>query len=282
MPNIDAEQLLGMNADQIIEALSTGDTDTAVELLGQLIDSDNVKALFLRGQAARRMQEAAALFDQADELEHVERLRAALRAAGPPRAAARQAVTAREQDLTAAIAAERAAQDRARAAADHQQKTVDAERQAQLGDADPAAQTDALLRARAAADVATRAQAAAEGATAARQHAEQALEQARAELARAERLEAAAAAALREPGPAAVGAITALVDGVRRLQHGGRLDPDSEAVALDGVLQLAEKTGVARRIRNTAREEFTEELRTRQSEAFMPRPGHKLRPAQPR
>lgn len=280
MPNIDADQLLGMNADQIAEFLTTTGTDLG-ELLGQLIDADSITALMLRGEAAQDMLRAAAKLDQADELEHLERLRAALKAASAPRAAAKQAVADREQDLAAAITAEREAEDRARAAADHHQQTGDAERAAQLHNADPATQTDALLRVRAAADVATRAQAAAEGATTARQRAEQALEQARAELVRAERVEAAAAAALREPGPAAVSGITALIDGVRRLQHGGRLDPDAETVAMDGLRQLAERTGVARMIRNTAREEFAQELRERQSEAFMPRPGHPLRPVDP-
>jgi hypothetical protein len=77
--------------------------------------------------------------------------------------------------VTETVAAERKAQDRARAAAGHSRKCADAERRAQREQGSPQRQTEALLRSRAAADVTQREAAALEGATAARVAAEQAL-----------------------------------------------------------------------------------------------------------
>jgi hypothetical protein len=77
--------------------------------------------------------------------------------------------------VTEAVAAERAAQDAERKAAEHARKCGAAEKRASREQGSPERQTEALMRARSAADVAGRAKAALEGATAARAAAEAAV-----------------------------------------------------------------------------------------------------------
>jgi hypothetical protein len=90
-------------------------------------------------------------------------------------AAVQENTPALEKAVKEAVAAERAAQDRARAATEHSRKCAAAEKRAQREQGSPHRQTEALARARAAADVTQRHVAALEGATAARVAAEQAL-----------------------------------------------------------------------------------------------------------
>lgn len=272
-------QLLNMTPEQFAERFQGADLSQVREQVAALAESDDMGALTLRGQAAQLILQAAEKLDQADALEHHGRLKAALAACVQPRQQAHAAVEQLKQAVKNSITAERAAEDRARDAAEHHRLAVDAERQAHTTHAAPDVQTDRLLRMRAAADVAAREQAAAEGAHTVRIQAEKGLTEARAHARRMEEVEAAAAKALGNPGVAPVSGVTALTDGLRRLYQGGRLDADAEAVARGELAKLAERTGVARQLRAEGAAQLREELSERQRNAFVPKVGHPLRPA---
>jgi hypothetical protein len=269
------EQLASMTPDQARKQLMTllGDT---FEMLTNTADG---QASVLRGEAAQLLLQAAAKFDEADEKEHLGRLRDALSAFTEPIKAAYAAIESGEVRVTEAIAAERRAEDRVREAVENHRLAVEAEQAAQRDNATSAVQTDALMRMRAAADVTARARAAAEGAKTARDQADEAVVGARRVLTALEAGQAEAAAALRNPGLAPVSDVTGLLDGVRRLSQGGRLDGDAMNAARDGVREIAERTGVAKQLRREGANVALQELRDKQREMSLPNPGHPLRPA---
>ncbi|MET7477641.1 hypothetical protein ABZT17_25185 [Streptomyces sp. NPDC005648] len=246
-----------------------------------LLQSDDMEALKFRAEAIRLQGEASKLLDQADRLEFAATLRAGAAELEPPLADANAEITRLVAAVAAAVQAERSADDRSRAAADNSRLAADAERRAARDHADPATQTDLLVRARAASDVAARAQAAAEGATAHLRSVEQQLSAARQAAEKAEERLRLAGQLVDNPPAAPASAWTLALDGVRRLLMGDQLtDSDRDLVALF-VRNAALNLGLDREFARAALAQRDREVEAKASSMFLPKPGHPLRPANP-
>ncbi|MEV7150484.1 hypothetical protein AB0O05_28775 [Streptomyces sp. NPDC093084] len=249
--------------------------------LADLLQSDDMEALKLRAEAISLQTRAAELLDQADGLEFMAQLKQGAAQLEQPLADARAEEQRWEAALTSAIQAERDADDRSRAAAENARLAVDAERRAARDHADPATQTDLLVRARAAADVASRAKAGHEGATTHLRSVESQLAAARQATASAEeRLELAGQTVARPPA-APASAWTLVLDGFRRLLLGAELTSSDRALVKLFVRHAALKLGLDREFAREALDKHEQEVRARADSMLMPKPGHPLRPANP-
>jgi hypothetical protein len=251
--------------------------EAAARLLG-LLQSGEGQALTLRAEAVALQRRAAELLDRADHLEHVERLRAVLLALDEQYEAALEEEGRLETALAAAIKAERRAEDAARAATANHRQAVEAERRGQRRGT-PAEQTGLLATMRAAADVKARHEAAHEGARGQRLALERQLADARERVIECERASQGAGELVKNPPTAPMSTVTGVLDGARRLLHGGELDGDARGGMLLIVAELARRTGLERSIRAEAREAVTREIAERRLERIMPAPGHPLHPS---
>ncbi|WP_405844638.1 hypothetical protein [Streptomyces sp. NBC_01518] len=245
----------------------------------ELLQSDDLEVLRLRTEAVAKQQEASALLDQADRIEFTAQLKHGASELEQPLVDAQAEEQRLEVALTGAVQAERDADDRSRAAADNARQATDAERRAAKDHADPATQTEALVRARAAADVATRAQAAHEGATAQRRSIEGQLAAARQATARAEERRDLAAQLADNPPRVPASAWTLTLDGVRRLLMGPQMPDSDRGVVTLFVRDAARKLGLDREFANAALAEREREVQARANSMLLPKPGHPLRPA---
>ncbi|HEV2344351.1 MAG TPA: hypothetical protein VGS97_09685 [Actinocrinis sp.] len=230
---------------------------------------------WLRLQADVDVRAAAQKLDEADRLEYVAQLRAVLDRVN---AEAEQAWSDEDRlaaALTAAAEAEKAATDRVRDAEQNRDQAVERERWSKDYGATAAVQTEALARARAAADVYARERAACEGAQAVRAHAEKALAEARARTAAVEKAQDAASAAVRDPGRIPRSPWTMTYDGIRRLIAGERLTEDETAIAGLLVDTLARRLGLDVVYRNEARSQMEREKELRQAAQILPARGSK-------
>jgi hypothetical protein len=254
--------------------------DVRAQLL-ELLQSDDMEALTLRGEAVAKQQEASKLLDQADRLELTAKLRQGAAELEQPLADANAEVARLVAAVAGAVQAERDAEDRSRAAAENARQSADAEKRAAKDHADPATQTEALLRSRAAADVASRLQAAAEGATTHRRSVESQLDTARQATARAEeRLELARQLADNPPS-APASELTLTLDGVRRLLMGEQLAESDRGFVALFVRNAARKLGLDREFAREALDKHEQEVQARANSMLLPRHGHPLRPANP-
>jgi hypothetical protein len=233
----------------------------------------------LRLKALEMQAQIGSLLDAADRAEHDERALAALRDAEEELVRARAAVALAEAAVPGAVAAERDAQDRARAAAEHARLTAAEEAEAsERGQACPEALSALIVARDAAAVVAARAQDRADDAASAREQAEAKLRSARAEAARCKRAAAAARAAADEADPrVAVSAWTLTYDWSSRLAARQLSERDLPTVrAL--VLQYARACGAADVLRGEERRKIERENAERVTATLVPRAGHPLRP----
>lgn len=253
----------------------------AAETLLKFFDSGEGQALKLRSEASALQLKAAALLDEADRIEHVERLKAVAAKLDEQREAEAQAERELEAAVTAAITEARRAEDVAREAAENHRQLADQERRGQRANASPAEQTENLLKVRAAADVAARLQAGAEGAQASRVAMERRLGEARQRTAECERTCEVAHALAENPPTVPVSAATALLDGVRRMTLGQELSDSARGTVELLVTELGRRLGVDKVIRNEARKAWEQEQRERQDNLLLPAKGHPLRPANP-
>ena len=202
----------------------------------------------LRQQALALQKQAFDLFREADQDEHEAGLVGATNAATLDELAA-----AEEADRVAGlvrplIAAEREAEDRSRAAAEHARITREAEAVVR-GKGTPEEQTQALIAMRTAAEVAVREQSASEGAQAARQAAENAAGKAREELAETQARTGRAMAAEENPGRAPVSMWTGLLSPAMTLYAlGGKLTDVEAAFVSLAAENLAHLSGAERYI----------------------------------
>jgi hypothetical protein len=219
-----------------------------------------VRPLALRAQAMELQKKAGELLDEADALLYGGHLAKAADEAEQVYAA-EQAEADRVADaVKEAVAAERDAVDRLAGAVEHARLATEHAEDLALAGADPAEQTDAIVRRDAARQVEARARAVAEQATARRVQAEASSATAR-EAARQQKLVAQRARALAVSPPVAPASReTATLDGPRRLMLGLPLDDVAREAAIDVVESLAINTGLARIWRNQGRKAVLEEL----------------------
>lgn len=251
------------------------DAQAVTELNGQLTPA------LLRGEAVGLLMKVAELLDEADRVEFKAKLREAAKATDAPLEAALLEEERLEKAVTAAIWAEREAEDEAREAAENHRLATETEREGQQRKLSASEQTDRLYRARAAADVAARLQAAAEGAKTHRESLEQQLTATRQLVREREAVEQVAYALAKNPPKAPTSAATALLDGFRRLMWGQPLDKEATAVVTGLIQDAAKLTGVTRWTRAAAIEQHDRELANRAFERQMPHSGHALRPGNP-
>jgi hypothetical protein len=251
----------------------------AMQSMHNLLTTGTGPAWLKRAEALALQRAAAALLDEADQLEFVDQLRSFAQAHAEPTAAAFAAEEAAEEAVSKAVSAERRAEDRHREALENQRKAAEAEKRAAKGRKSAEQQTEALLRARAAADVSARAQAAAEGARTAREQAEKQLAHARAAAQSAEEVQAAAYQLAQNPPPAPTGQVTALVDGLRRLAFGQELTPEALSTVRFLVTDLAKRLNLHYGWIAQGRDQAEGELKERAQNMVMPAKGHPLRPA---
>ncbi|MER6329244.1 hypothetical protein ABT298_07880 [Streptomyces sp. NPDC001034] len=252
--------------------------DVRAQLL-ELLKSDDMEAFKLRVEAVAKQQEASALLDQADRIDYAAKLKAAVAELEQPKEQAAQEEKRLEAALTNAIRDERDAEDRARDAAENARQAADAEKRAAKNHADAATQTEALLRARAAADVASRARATAEGATTHRRSVESQLDAARQVTVRAEERYELAAQVADNPPHVPASEWTLTLDGVRRLLMGTQLTESDRGIVSLFVRDASRKLGLDREFANAALAKREQEVEARANSMLLPKPGHPLRPA---
>ncbi|MER6374870.1 hypothetical protein ABT255_42410 [Streptomyces mirabilis] len=276
MSDVNVTQLVETVSELSRVAVSRGvDAATAAQLDTLLTPN------LLRGEAVNLYQQAATLLDQADELELKAKLREAVLQLDAPFEAALQEEKRFVSAVETAIQDERTAEDEARNAAENHHLAVEAEREGQACKLSAAEQTTLLLTVRAAADVAARLQAAAEVAKAHRESLEQQLTAAR-QAVRERKAACEAASTLAQNPPAVpVSAVTALLDGFRRLTWGLPLDKQAMSVVAGVVEAAASKTGVTNWLQASAVEQHDRERASVAFERNMPAKGHPFRPSNP-
>ena len=252
--------------------------------LETLLGSGEMEILAVRAQAVAKQQEASALLDQVDRMEHVAALGAALESAhGEVAQTAARADRLAEAAKTA-LTNERAAQDRLTEAVEHARHAAEAEEVARLEDAAPAVQTDTLLRLNAAREVEARRQQIADRATAAREATDAEVTEARGAVSRARATAKAAQERLDNADQdIPVSAATLLIDwAARLLRHtsGTARLTDSQLSVLRPIIdEFAGNLGLRDRYRAEGRDQLDREIKQRQESMYLPKPGHPLRPA---
>ncbi|GAX52859.1 hypothetical protein [Streptomyces olivochromogenes] len=279
-PTQDISKVIASTAE-LVEAASNVARSNGANARDVEWFSDTLTPNLLRAEAVKRQLEAGTLLDRADELEIRAKLREAVLQLDAPFEAALQEEDRLVKAVEAAIQAEREAEDEARDAAENYRLATEAEREGQLRKLSAADETALLTIKRAAADVATRRQATAEGAKTNRESLERRLTAARQEVRDREAACNAASQLAANPPMVPTSAVTALLDGVRRLMWGLPLDETATAVVAELIGAAAGMTGVARQIKAKAVDEHDRELANRAFERNMPAKGHPFRPSNP-
>lgn len=288
--NLTPEQQVDLfaNRDSIMRelvvrvAISQGIELPEMDSLLEEVDLNPGEEVYrLRVKALSLHRDAAKLLDEADGIEFADKLRAAAEKLDAPREAAAKGVLDLEAALTAAITETRRAEDAVREADDEHRKVADEESRAQRTHAPAAEQTANLIKLRAATDVLTRLRAAAEGARASQVEVARRLDEARKHLVVCEQACEAARAQIENPPPTPMSLDTAQLDGIRRFQHGERLDDIARADVRWRVKGLCRQLGIDKAIQKQAREELVKELHERQLGRILPPQGHQTRPSNP-
>lgn len=214
-----------------------------------------------RMRASALISEALRMLIDADTKDETAQLQDARRAAAERLTEARAEAERLAGLVDEAIAAERAAEDDYRGARTYHGGLVDAERQAATTRRTPEAQTDALLKIRAAADVEARALATAEGTHAARVAAEQAAEVGHRAVVNAESDDQAAQDALDNRTPPKLSEQSILLAVLLPAAQLREQSPESADLIAGNVSMLASAFGVTTTIRRAAVAEFVEEQR---------------------
>ena len=269
---------------QELRALIEADPQ-AREVLSRAVDVAGAVLLptALRGEAAQLLELVGAKLDEADAAERAADLAKSVTGAQAALQAAEAEASRLAEAHRQAVEAERQAADKYTAAQDHARLIAEQVEDLALADADPAEQTEALVKRNAAEQVAGSFRAKAENAAAQRVQAEASLATAR-DVARKAKVALTAAQRVAEnPPPLAPGPQTLMLDGWRRVAFGRTTGwGDAEFGVVAGLVRdLAKLTGAERTIRNDERTRIEQEARERASNAFLPKPGHALRPTNP-
>ncbi len=235
--------------------------------------TDQLRPLGLRARAMELQAQAGGLLDEADALEAHADLAKAAHVAEQAYAAAVAEAERLSSAVRELVAAERTAVDKLAAAAEHARLVQERVEELALAEAAPAVQSQAILERNAAEQVAGQFRARAEQAAAERVSGEASLTAARAVVRQCRTAVKAAQDALANPAVPPVSAITATLDGLRRLAMSIPMDPGGEASAMDLLEALATKTGLARMFRNQGRVAEREEQRQRAQSGFLPTAG---------
>ncbi|SEO01554.1 prolipoprotein diacylglyceryl transferase [Actinacidiphila rubida] len=247
-------------------------------------EPDDTKATLLRAAAVVKQKEASDLLDQADLLDHEASLRGAVEEAHERLAAAMTAVDPASDAVKTALVDERAAEDRLAEAVEHERQAAEAEEVARLEDADPAVQTDTIIRLNAAREVTARRRAVVENARGVRQNAQTVLALAH-EAVKSTRSDAKAAqdALSNADATVTVSDATILIDWARRLSNhtsGAAPLTDDRLAAVEGAVDgFARTLGLDRKYVRQGREKLQTEILDARKERLLPKPGHSLRPA---
>lgn len=243
--------------------------------------AEALRPMVVRGEAVVLQQQAAAKFDEADRLEQRALLANAVTGAKAALADAESEASRLASVHDQAVATERDTADRHAAAQDHARLIGEQVEDLALADADPAEQTEAILKRNAADQVAGQYRAKAEQAAAERVAADASLAAARDVVRKAKVALTAAERVADNPPALTPGTLTLLLDGVRRYATGDTSGwTDDHVGQVSAVVEeLAVKLGLDRIFANRARRELEDEARAKAANAFLPPPGHALRPA---
>ncbi len=259
---------LNVDPDQLRQLLATA----AAPLTQRL------KPLALRAQAIELQQQAGDLLDEADRAEqHADLAKAADEAEQAHAAAVAEAerLAAVVQQL---VAAERQAVDRLAGAAEHARLMQERVEELALADAVPAVQTKAIVERDAANLVAAQFRVKVEQVAADRVTSEASLATARDVVRQRRAVAKAAQDQMANPPAALVSAITATLDGVRRLSLRMPLDRGAQASVADLVEALMSQLGLDRIYVNRGRAAEQEDQRQRASGRLLPKAGAERRP----
>lgn len=249
----------------------------------EVAQKEALRPMVVRGEAVALQKQAAAKFDEADALEQ----RALLAKAVTDARAALVDAEAEADRLASvhrqAAQAERDAADKYTAAQENARQCTEYAEDLALADADPAAQTEAIVKRNAAEQVAEGYRVKAESAATARVQADAALTAARDVVRRVKAALTAAQRVADNPPPLMPGTLTLLFDGIRRVAFGeASAWPQEHTDQVSGLVEeLAIKLGVDRLFANRARRELQDEARAKASNAFLPPAGHTTRPSDP-
>ncbi|HEV2347390.1 MAG TPA: hypothetical protein VGS97_25065 [Actinocrinis sp.] len=226
-------------------------------------------AMLTRAEAAQFQQRAADLLDQADRIDHQATLAGVSAKADAALAQTEDDADRLAAELKALVEAERDAADKSGAAADHARELAELAEDLASQGADPAQQTDAIVRRDAARQVADRFHQVAERTTARRVTGEADLTAARGAVRQAKAAAKTAHDAESSPGTAPLTWWTLQLDGIRRLMAGQLKAADDKALASELVEQAAVAAGVDKLFAARTRQKLADDERARVSQRLL-------------
>jgi hypothetical protein len=260
-----------------LDGLAAPELQRAITELLNSSDSatGDVKAFLLRGQASKMLIDAGTLLDQADAVELCADLAKAAAAADDALRAAEGEASQNADAAKQAVTVEREAADRYAEAAEFARQAREHADDLAIAEAEPAKQTEAIIRRDAADQVAARFRVSAEKATAARLTLDAISETSRGVVRQAKARLKAATGAAQNPPPVEPSFWTCQLDGIRRVAAGKDLGRGGMAEVSQLVENLAVVLGVDRIFAARERQRLETAAKQQRSAQLLPPPGAK-------